>query len=46
MGKKMIYYIDQRLRELSDKANEPFGGYWVVFVGDFQQLPPVGDKSM
>jgi len=43
---KMIYYIDQRLRQISGQANVPFGGDLVIFVGDFQQLPPVRDKAM
>jgi len=46
MGQKMICYIDRRLREISGKGNEPFGGYWVILVGDFQQLPPAGDKAL
>jgi len=37
----MIAVIDQRLQEVMD-CTEPFGGLGVIFVGDFNQLGPVG----
>ena len=40
----MIFQIDKRLRQASRKFSEPFGGFTVVMVGDFQQLPPVGES--
>ena len=39
----MLYFIDQRLCQASGKQDEIFGGFIIIFVGDFQQLPPVGD---
>ena len=39
----MLYFIDQRLRQASGKQDERFGGFIMIFVGDFQRLPPVGD---
>ena len=46
MGKKMINMIDKRLRQASGKYDIPFGGFLIILVGDFQQLPPVGDKAI
>lgn len=46
MGKKMLSHIDKRLREASGKNNKPFGDFFVIFVGDYQQLPPVGDTAV
>ena len=46
MGKRMLINIDRRLREASGKNDKPFGDYYVIFVGDFQQLPPVGDQAV
>ena len=39
----MIYLIDQRLQHTPRKESEPFLGSSIIFVGGFQQLPPVGD---
>ena len=41
----MIFQIDKRLRQASCKFSEPFSGFTVVMVGDFQQLPPVGESE-
>ena len=46
LGKKMLMYIDKRLKEGSGKQDEPFGGFNIIFVGDFQQLPPIGDTPI
>ena len=42
----MLLHIDKRLREASGKKDKSFGGFFVIFVGDFQQLPPVGDTAL
>ena len=26
--------------------SEPFGGFFLILVGDFQQFPPVSDKPL
>ncbi len=37
---EIILCIDKRLRQLGD-PEKPFGGFHVIFLGDFQQLEPV-----
>ena len=45
-GCKMMSRIDSRLRQISGRPQEPFGGYHVILVGDTLQLPPVGDTPL
>lgn len=44
MSKKMFEVLNN-LARLVRKDGRPFGGMQVVFLGDFYQLPPVGDKD-
>ena len=46
MGRKMLVQIEKILRQVSVKEDLPYGGFIVIIVVDFQQLPPVGDKTM
>ena len=47
VGLYMMYQLDKRLKEIkSTNSNLPFGGISVILMGDFAQLPPVGDKPM
>ena len=46
MGRNMLFQIEKRLRQDSGREDLPCGGSIVILVGYFQQLPPVGDKSM
>ena len=41
----MLSHIDKRLCEALGKNNKSFGDFFVIFVEDFQQLPPVGDQA-
>ncbi|CAB4027966.1 ATP-dependent DNA helicase PIF1-like [Paramuricea clavata] len=46
IGHKMLSWLDNRLRAGTGKEDIPFGGMSVILMGDFGQLPPVGDKPM
>ena len=46
IGHKMLSSMDNRLRAGTGKEDIPFGGMSVILMGDFGQLPPVGDKPM
>ena len=45
VGEKMIMYIDERLKQIK-QCQEPFGNVSVIAVGDFYQIPPVGDRAL
>ena len=40
----MLYQIDQRLREIMQNHDEPFGGVSVILLGNILQLQPVKGK--
>ncbi len=42
----MLSSLDNRLRAGNGKEDISFGGMPVILMGDFGQLPPVGDKPM
>jgi len=44
MSQKLFELLDSIGKEIR-KNNKPFGGIQVIFLGDFYQLPPVGDKD-
>jgi len=46
IGCAMLDKIEKRLREALDKKNEPYGGLFLYFFGDVQQLAPVGDSPV
>ena len=46
VGQNLFGWIDSRCRQASGKADEPFGGFSIIFFGDIAQLPPVGDKPL
>ena len=46
LGQRMMSWIDRRLRQASGHIQTPFGGYSLILIGDFAQLPPVGDRPL
>ena len=44
LGQRTPAWVDKRLRQATGKLNKPLGGISVMLLGDFAQLPPVGDK--
>ena len=44
MNDEQFNILDQRLKQMKDR-NKPFGGYSIVFAGDFRQLEPNGAKG-
>ena len=46
IGAQILFMIERRLRETQPGVDEPFGGVFVYFFGDFRQLPPVKDAPL
>ena len=47
IGPKMLTQIDARLRQaFPSQCTIPFGGFSIILLGDFGQLPPVKDIPM
>ena len=45
VGQNMFVYVDERLKQIKQNQS-PFGGVSVLAVGDFYQIPPVGDRVL
>lgn len=47
IGASLFGAVDRRCRQIWPKFNgEVFGGRSVLLVGDFGQIPPVGDRAL
>ena len=47
VGQKIVTIVSKRLQKARPQYKEnPFGNISVVFLGDFKQLPPVGDSRL
>ena len=45
VGQKMLMYVDERLKQIK-QCQSAFGNVSVLAVGDFYQIPPVGDRTL
>jgi len=41
MSDTILKTLDRKLKEIKDRT-KPFGGFTIIFAGDFRQLEPVG----
>ena len=46
VGHRLFSWMELHLRIGTGKEDIPFGGMNVIIVGDFAQLPPIGDASL
>src|SRR5271170_6682028 len=46
IGQVHLAWIDRRLRQIYPTRNDYFGGLNILLVGDFHQLPPVGQAAL
>ena len=47
MGQEMFWMIGERLKQARPHhQHQPFGNLSIVLLGDWRQLPPVGDSSL
>jgi len=44
MNDSNLQTLDKKLKEIANK-NKPFGGFSIIFAGDFRQLEPVGSTE-
>ena len=44
MSDTILKSLDRKLKEIKNRS-QPFGGFTIVFAGDFRQLEPVGAKD-
>ena len=42
----MIAWVDKRLHQATTHLDIPFGGISVILIGNFAQIPPVGDRPL
>lgn len=45
-GQRLLAWVDNRLRQGTGRLDRPLGNMSVILIGDFAQLPPVGDKVL
>ena len=44
MSDIILKTLDRKLKEIGNQSL-PFGGFTIIFAGDFRQLEPVGGKD-
>lgn len=45
LSKKLFHVLDMVGRTVRNRMDVPFGGIQIICLGDFYQLPPVGDRG-
>lgn len=46
LGLRQLHLLDSCLRQISPSSTQPFGRINVLLLGDFCQLPPVGERAL
>ncbi len=44
MSDIILKTLDRKLKEIGNRSL-PFGGFTIIFAGDFRQLEPIGAKD-
>ena len=44
MSNSIFRTLDKKLKDIGNR-NQPFGGFSIIFAGDFRQLEPVGSSD-
>ncbi len=44
MSDTILKTLDRKLKEIKNQS-QPFGGFTIIFAGDFRQLEPIGAKD-
>ena len=44
MSDTILKTLDRKLKDIRNRS-QPFGGFTIIFAGDFRQLEPVGAKE-
>ncbi len=46
LGLRQLHWLDSRLCQIFPSSTQPFGGLNVLLLGDFCQLPSVGERAL
>jgi hypothetical protein len=44
MSDTILKTLDRKLKEIGNRS-QPFGGFTIIFAGEFHQLEPIGAKD-
>ena len=46
LGLRQLHWLDSRLRQIFPSSTQPFGGIHILLLGDFCQLPLIGERAL